>query len=182
MLTHVLLDQHLTSYPLVSDSISTYKTNPYGAKSLNIATSAYTTIYANFYKPVSPYLQGPYAYVAPYLAKADSLGDSGLTNLESRFPIVKENTATVKDKVTGVAGLPLQYASQTKEYVFKTYDDEYKRTEGGSIQVVRQVKAVLSTELKLTSDVLSYVVSFLQAKKAEGKEFVESKKAAHAKA
>jgi hypothetical protein len=165
----------LTSYPVVSDTISTYKTNPYGAKSLNIAHTAYSTIYVNFYKPISPYLRGPYAYVAPYLAKADSVGDSGLSSLESRFPIVKSDTAAIKDKVTGVVGIPLQLAGQGKDYVLKAYDEEYKRTEGNGYPIVRQAKAVFSTELKLTSEALSYVVSFLQHKKAEGKKFVGKK-------
>merc|ERR1712093_874997 len=30
---------HLISYPVISDSISTFKSNPYGAKSLSITTS-----------------------------------------------------------------------------------------------------------------------------------------------
>jgi len=168
---------HLTSYPVVSDTISTYKTNHYGAKSLDIAHNAYSTIYVNFYKPISPYLRGPYAYVAPYLAKADSVGDSGLSTLESRFPIVKSDTATIKGKVTGVVGLPLQLAGQGKDYVLKSYDEEYKRTEGSGYPIVRQAKAVFSTELKLTGEVLGYVASFLQQKKAESKEFVNKKTA-----
>lgn len=39
---------HLTSYPVVSDGIETFKSNSYGKKSLEIADSAYS----RFGKPV----------------------------------------------------------------------------------------------------------------------------------
>lgn len=41
--------QHLTSYPLVSDSITTFKNNKYGAKSLTYADQGYA-----FAKPYQP--------------------------------------------------------------------------------------------------------------------------------
>ena len=78
---------HLTSYPVVSDGIETFKSNPYGKKSLELADSAYS----RFGKPVEPYLETPKQYAAPYAKKADELADSGLSQIETRFPIVKED-------------------------------------------------------------------------------------------
>jgi len=164
---------HLTSYPLVSDGISTYKSNPYGAKSLSFVNSAYSTAYTNLFQPVSPYLSGPYSYVSPYLAKADSLGDNGLSTLESRFPIVKAETATIQEKVQGIAYMPWNVASQGKDYVFQTYDDEYKKTQGTGI--VKQAKAVIGTEIKLTAAFFQLVADFLGKAKQEGKEIIEKK-------
>ena len=63
---------HLSSYPVVSDGIEAYKTNPYGKKSLELADNAYN----RFGKPVQPYLETPYNYAKPYVAKADELADS----------------------------------------------------------------------------------------------------------
>ncbi|KAF2402512.1 hypothetical protein EJ06DRAFT_555139 [Trichodelitschia bisporula] len=145
---------HLTSYPLVSDTLTTYKSHPYGAKSLSLAHQAYST----FLAPIHPYLRGPYSYVAPYLAKADTLGDSGLSKLDSRFPVIKEDTQTLRERVTGVVGLPLRIAGQGREYLLRTYDDEYGKVAGPGKDkgVVTTAKAVVSTELRVTSDVFKW--------------------------
>merc|ERR1712000_350722 len=54
---------HLISYPVISDSISTFKSNPYGAKSLSITTS----LSHQLADPLLPYLTKPYQYVSPYI-------------------------------------------------------------------------------------------------------------------
>jgi hypothetical protein len=159
--------KRLTSYPAVSDSISVYKSNPYGAKSITLVNNVYNTVVP----PISPYLRTPYSFVAPYLAKADSLGDSGLSKVETRFPIVKEDTAKLKEKA--LSFYPVRVASEGTDYVFKTYDTEYQRTGGNGI--VRQAKAVISTELKLTGDVFAWIITFLNQKKEQGKAIVEQK-------
>jgi len=169
---------HLANYPVVSDSITYYKTNPYGAKSLSIANTFYCTAEKNLYQPLSPYLTRSYAYVAPYLAKADSLGVSSLTTIESRFPIVKEDTKTVKSKVYSTATMPiripLDLAREGKNYVFKTYDEEYSKTNGQD-GIFKQAKAVISTELKMTVDALQYLRGVLVEKKEQAEKLYEKK-------
>ena len=165
MLTKI---QHLTSYPLVSDSISLYLNNPYGAKSLSFAQDTYNKLVV----PFEGYLKGPYSYIAPYVDKADSLGDKGLTEVDSRFPIVKEETSTLKEKALSFA--PVSLANQSKDYVFQTFDEESKKN-GGEKGLVPFIKTVISTELKLTSDVFSWLTSFLVSKKEEGKKFADGK-------
>jgi len=162
---------HLTSIPLISDSISVYQQNPYGAKTISIFHSAYSTAYTKVYQPVSPYLATPYSYVAPYLAKADSLGDNGLSSIESRFPIVKADTATIQEKVQTAAGTPFKLASDGKAYVFKTYDDEYSKSEG--FAPVKSVKAAIGTNLKLTAVVLGFVGDYLTKAKKQTKEVAD---------
>ncbi|QDS71683.1 hypothetical protein FKW77_008110 [Venturia effusa] len=157
-----LFISHLTSYPVVSDGITTYKSNPYGAKSISMTLDAYK----RFFVPVEPYLKGPYSYIAPYLAKADTLGDKGLSELDSRVPIVKEETASLKEKATGVAFLPLQLGAQGKDYLFKTFEDEKKKTGEG---LVPFAKAVLGTEVKVAADTFQWLADFLSAKKEEAK-------------
>lgn len=153
-----LFISHLTSYPVVSDGITTYKSNPYGAKSISLTLDAYK----RFFVPVEPYLKGPYSYIAPYLAKADSLGDQGLSKLDSSVPIVKEETATLKDKVTGVALFPFKLGAQGKDYVFKTFEEQKKKS-GNS------AKAFWSTEVKITADTFQWIADFLSTKKEEAK-------------
>jgi hypothetical protein len=161
--------QHLTSYPVVSDSISTYKNNPYGAKSISLASDAYS----RFFVPFQPYLQTPYSFVAPYLAKADSLGDQGLTHVDQRFPIVKEETSSLKDRMQGAVFFPVKLATDGKQYIFKTYDDEYKKTGGKGLGTT--VKAVISTELKVTADVFQWVADFLSQRKQDAKSLTNEK-------
>jgi len=171
---HSVFLSHLTSYPLVSDSITTYQSHPYGAKSISVFNTAYSTAYTNLYAPFSSYLSRPYSVVAPYLAKADSIGDSGLSTLESRFPIVKADTATIQEKAKGVAGFPWRVVQEGKQFVFNTYDDELTKSEGNTI--VKQVKAVVGTEIKLTMAVFNFVLDLLKKGENEAKEVVEKKK------
>jgi hypothetical protein len=107
------------------------------------------------------------------LVKVDSLGDNGLSSLESRFPIVKAETATIQEKVQGIAFLPWKVASDGKEFVFKTYDTEYSKTQGTGI--VKQAKAVIGTEIKLTAAFFQLVADFLGKAKQEGKDIIEKK-------
>lgn len=109
---------HLTSYPVVSDGIETFKSNPYGKKSLELADNAYN----RFGKPVEPYLETPKQYAAPYAKKADELASSGLTRVENTFPIVKEDTTTIVDKGKAFVWWPYNTAGDGVNYVFATYN------------------------------------------------------------
>ncbi|EOD43525.1 pathogenesis associated protein Cap20 [Neofusicoccum parvum] len=160
---------HIWSYPVVADLVDTYKSNPYGQKSLDLSYAAYD----RFGKPIVPYLSKPYGYVAPYVQRADSLGDKGLSEVDKRFPIVKEKTSTIKGKVVDVAYLPVALAGQGKEYLFSTYNDEYQKTGGNGI--ITTAKAVISTELKITADVLQLIADYLGPKKEEAKKYVQEK-------
>ncbi|KAF2088448.1 hypothetical protein K490DRAFT_55864 [Saccharata proteae CBS 121410] len=160
---------HLVTYPVVHDLVNTYKTNPYGAKSLEISNAAYD----KFGKPVMPYLQGPYSWLHPYISKADSLADSGLEKVETHFPIVKQDTETIKDSVLDAALMPLRVVGATKNYVFSTYDDEYQKTGGKGL--ITTAKAIVSTELKITADFFQKVADYLGPKKEEAKKKIQEK-------
>lgn len=100
---------HLTSYPAVSDGIDTFKSHPYGKKSLEIVDSAY----ARFGKPVEPYLETPYSYAKPLVEKADQFGDRALSSVDGHFPIVKEKTDTIIEKAKSTAFWPYTYLNET---------------------------------------------------------------------
>ncbi|KAK3068231.1 hypothetical protein LTR53_014366 [Teratosphaeriaceae sp. CCFEE 6253] len=153
---------HATSYPVVSDSIDAVKNNPYGKKAIEIADGAYQ----KFGKPVEGYLETPYSYAKPYVAKADELADAGLQRVDGQFPIVKEETSTVVE--TGKS-----YVFWPYNYLYGTYSDEYRKTashNNAGAGLVTLVKAVISTELKIASDFFQVVADFL------GPRYQESKK------
>ncbi|KAJ5818411.1 hypothetical protein N7474_004002 [Penicillium riverlandense] len=160
---------HLTSYPIVSDSITTFKLNPYGAKSLEYADQGYTRIA----KPVLPYLSTPCSYLAPYLARADALGDRSLAQIETRFPFIKEDTQTLRGSLVDRASFPARLAGDVKHHVFDLYGLEYKKCGGDG--VVASGKAVVTTSLVLSQESLAWVSSWLQSKKEEGKAVVNEK-------
>lgn len=114
-----------------------------------------------------PYLSGPYQYVSPYVHKADSIADSGLSKVEQTFPIVKSSTGEIKNNVTDVALFPLRKALESKDYVFNTYGSEYKKVGGDSY--VTAGKALVSTGLVVTSDSLTWLSSYLGARKEDAK-------------
>jgi hypothetical protein len=161
--------EHLTSYPFVSDSIATFKSNKYGAKSIEYADQGYTRIA----KPIVPYLLKPYTYVAPYVAKADSLGDQGLSKIDSTFPIIKEDTEKLKGTLYDSAVFPLHLADDARKHVFDVYGSEYKKCGGDG--VVASGKAVITTSLLLSQETLALISSFLQTKKEQVKEVVNEK-------
>jgi len=165
--SHSKVLSHITSYPVVSDTISTYKSNPYGQKSIDLANTAYS----KFGSPLLPYLKTPYSYVAPYVEKADSIADSTLTSVDSKFPIVKEDTQKVKGTIIDFAFFPLRLAGSGKNYVFGTFNDEYKKT-GGDDGIVKLAKATISTELKVGHDTLNLLLSYFN----KGKEAAAEKK------
>ena len=162
--------QHLQSYPLVHDSVELYLSNPYGAKSLSLLSTTYT----RFIAPLHPYLRTPFSYISPYITRADELGDSGLSRVESRFPIVKEDTGKLKETVTAYATAPLNLVGQGKEYVLGTWEDEYSKTRG-EVGVVRSVKALISTELKIGSDGYKVVSEYLGQRKEKAAKVDEAK-------
>ncbi|EXJ82774.1 hypothetical protein A1O3_06589 [Capronia epimyces CBS 606.96] len=168
-LPHSAFFSHLSSYPLVSDSVKTIKGNPYGAKSIDLTNAGY----AKFVKPAVPYLETPASYAKPYVAKADELGDKLLSKIDEQVPIVKSETKDIQSKLHGYINWPLETANNTKDWAFKTYGDEYKKCGGDG--VVAGGKAVITTSLVLSSDVLKWVSSFLQAKKEEAKEIAQEK-------
>jgi hypothetical protein len=114
---------HLSSYPVVSDGVETFKSNPYGRKSLDLADSAYQRVV----KPVEPHLETAYSYAKPYVGKADELGDSGLGYIDSKFPIVKEDTSTIVDKGKSIVLWPFKVANDGKDYVVNTWSGKIKR-------------------------------------------------------
>lgn len=160
---------HLFSYPVISDSIATFKSNPYGAKSLDLTNASYEKLG----KPLLPYFAKPYQYVSPYVAKADSIGDSTLSTLDSKFPVVKKPTGELVDTGKSYVFFPLKKGTEGKEYVFGVYNGEVKKVGGEG--VVTYGKAAISTGLIVGSDTLSWLGSFLAQKKEQAKEVTNEK-------
>lgn len=104
-------------------------------------------------------MQTPYSYVSPYLSRADELGDNGLSKVEHRFPIVKEDTSKLKQTVVEYVALPRQLAGKGKDYVLGTWQDEYRKTRGED-GMVKNVKALISTELKIGHDGLTLLLEY----------------------
>jgi len=161
---------HLTSYPVISDSITTFKSNPYGAKSLSLTSSGYEKIG----KPLLPYLSTPYSFISPYISKADSLGDSTLSTLDQKFPVVKKPTGELYDDAQSVVFFPLKKTTEGKDYVWKTYSTEVKKV-GGDGGIVTYGKAAVSTGLIISSETLSWLGAFLAKKKGEVKDVTNEK-------
>jgi hypothetical protein len=154
---------------LFSDSITTFKQNPLGQKSLSLADQGYQT----FAKPILPYFSKPYQYVHPYVAKLDSIGDSTLSKVDEKFPVVKKPTGELYDNATGFAFFPLRKGLEGKDYVLKTYNTECKKVGGEGL--VTMGKAAVTTTLVVTSDALSWLSNYLGAKKEQTKEVVNEK-------
>lgn len=154
---------------MVSDSISLFTSNPYGAKSLEYADQSYV----RFAKPVLPYLATPYSYIAPYLTRADSLGDQGLSQIDSRFPIIREDAQKIRGAIYHHAAYPVRLAGDVRDHVYDTYGTEYKKCGGDGI--FASGKAIITTSLVLSSESLTWASTWFQTTKQEIKDVVHEK-------
>jgi len=161
---------HVLSYPVVSDGIETYKRNPYGARSLSYADHGY----ASLVKPVLPYAQKPYGFVAPYVSRADQLAAGGLDTVDAHFPLITKDTATIKDTAWSYAMFPLHKADETKTYVLGTWGQEVQRHGGHG--VLASPKALVATGLTVSGDFLAAVSAFLTRTKSQAEAAVKEKK------
>lgn len=162
-------DQHLTSYPAVSDGITYFKQNPYGKKSLDLSQTGYE----KFLSPFVPYAKRPYGYVQPYVSKVDSIGSNILGTVDQKFPIVKQDTEKIKGTVMDYAYTPFRLVGDGKNYLLDTYSSEYKKCGGDGY--VAGSKAFVTTGLVLTSDTFAWMGTFLGQKKEEGTDFASKK-------
>jgi len=129
--------------------------------------------YETLVSPFIPYAKGPYGYVAPYVAKADTLASDSLTKVDETFPIITKDTEAIKANVMDLAFFPFRLANDGKNYVLDTYGQEYKKCGGDGY--VSGGKALLTTGMVVTSDTLAWLSSFLSQKKAEGEDFASAK-------
>ncbi|KAK7756348.1 hypothetical protein SLS62_001574 [Diatrype stigma] len=162
---------HFTQYPVVSDSLSYIKKNPYGQKSLELSDSAYQT----FAKPVIPYFSKPYEYVSPYVKKADSIGDQVLSKVDERLPILKKPTGELWSDGKSIVFFPVRKGTETKDHVFQVYNSEYKNIGGDGL--VTYGKAALTTSLIVSHEALNWLSEYLRASKTKAKEATDG--AAH---
>ncbi|TAQ86311.1 hypothetical protein B7494_g5367 [Chlorociboria aeruginascens] len=160
---------HLTSYPLISDSISTLQSNPYSSKPISLTSSSYKKLSSS----LSPYLATPYHYISPYISKADSIGDSTLSSFDSKFPVVRKPTKELYADGKSVVFFPLKKGGEGKDYVFDVYGKQVKEVQGQG--VVGYGKAIVATGLVVSSDALSWLGGFLGQKKKEVKDVVGEK-------
>lgn len=142
------------------DGLETFKTHPYGERALNLANTTYKTLV----EPLHPYLSTPYSYVKPYLARADQLGDNGLSTLEHHLPIVKQDTQTLKE-----------YAYSPVHYVQDAWHDEYTKTQYNN-GVIKMGVAAVSFELRMVSDACDVLLAYLNKGKEHTKKKMEEVK------
>lgn len=152
---------HLVSYPIISDSIDTFKANPYGRKSIDLTSQGYERLG----KPFVPYFQTPYQYISPYLERADSFGDHTLDSIDSRFPQIKKPTQELYSEGKSIVFFPLTKSNEGKEYVLNRYQSEIKKV--GDEGLVGQGKALLATGLGITGDLINYASHYLTQKKEQ---------------
>lgn len=161
--------QHLLNYPVISDGVHTFRANEYGQKSIQLGDAAYQT----FAAPVIPWFAKPYQYVSPYVQKVDSIGDKTLDRIDERFPVVKKPTDELYNDTKGLVLLPYHKGLEGKDHVFQVYNSEYKKNEQPGL--VATGKAALTTVLVVSNETLSWLSTFLHAKKAEAAQSVNEK-------
>lgn len=161
---HSAFLEHLLKYPLISDSVSTIQSYPIAQRTVDLTTSTYNRLEST----LKPYLSTPYGYISPYLSRADSLGDSTLSQIDERFPIVKKPTNEVVTSAKSIVFLPVRKGQEGRDHVLSVYQDEKKGLGGEGIVVVG--RAAAATALTVTYEVLASARAVLNRKTEEVKE------------
>jgi hypothetical protein len=86
---------------------------------------------------------------------------------------VKKPTGELYSDGKAFVFFPLKKGGEGKDYVFGVYGSEKKKVGGEGI--VTNGKAALATGLIVSSEAVSWVMSFLQAKKEQAKEVTNEK-------
>ena len=159
----------MLNYPIISDSVQTFKSNDYGQKTIQLGNNAYQTLTA----PLLPWFSKPYQYVSPYVQKVDFIGDKSLDRIDERFPVVKKPTEELYDNIKVLILLPYQKGLEGKDHVLQVYISEYKKNEQPGL--VAHGKTALTTVLVVSNETLSWLSAFLSAKKAQTSEAVNEK-------
>ncbi|KAI0025808.1 hypothetical protein F4780DRAFT_774660 [Xylariomycetidae sp. FL0641] len=155
---------HITGYPVVHDGVVYFKQNPYGQKSIELGDSAYQ----RFAKPLLPYISKPYEYVAPYVKKADLMGDDALSKVDERLPVLKKPSDELWTDGKNFVFFPVRKGVETKDHFFDVYNSEFKKV--GSEGIVAYGKALVSTGLVFTSEAITWVGDMIRAGKVQAKE------------
>lgn len=167
--------EHLTSYPLISDSISTYKSHPYGEKSLSLTHNTLLSLS----RTLSPFLSTPFAYLSPYLHRADTLGDSTLSSLESRFPAVKKPTGEIVEDGKKIVFAPLRIGNEGREYLVREYRGQVQKAGEGigerSGEWVKWPVAAIATGVVVAKGVVGWVGNWLGDRSKDVKEIKDEK-------
>jgi hypothetical protein len=165
--------QHILAYPLVNDGITTVTNNSYAQRSIKLGDSAYQT----FAVPVLPYLSKPYntvsPYFAPYVQRADSLGDKALDRIDEHFPVIKKQSSEIYNDTKGLILFPYHKGLEGCDHVFSVYNTEAKKhsQEG----YFGHGKAAVATAFQVGNETLSYVGSYVSTKKTEATKEVKEK-------
>jgi hypothetical protein len=150
----------------VKDTVSAYKQNPYGKKSLELGDSAYNP----FAKPVrrSPLFSKPYHIVEPIVLKVDDLGDETLNKVDKRFPVLMKPTDEVVASGKEIAYFPVAKTIQTRDHLFDVYTSELKKVGGEGL--ITYTKAFISAYLVVTTETLNWIAETLRAGTEKAKE------------
>ena len=157
-------------YPLIASGVNTIKTNEYTQRPIRLGDSVYQT----FAAPVIPWFAKPYEFVSPYVSKADSFGDKTLEKLDERFPVVKKPTEELYNDTKVLIMLPYRKGIEGKDHVFQIYSSEFKKNDQQP-GLRAYGKAAVTTALVVSSETLSWVSSFLSAKKQQAAEITNEK-------
>ncbi|KAK2071577.1 hypothetical protein P8C59_005988 [Phyllachora maydis] len=149
--SHSAFFEHLLNYPVINDSISTFKSNPYGQKSIELGDSAYKT----FAQPV------------------DDLGEKTLSKVDEKFPVVKKPSQELYNDAKTIVFFPVRVGQIGKEHVFNTYHGECKKVGGDNL--LTYGKALLTTALILTTETYTTLSNFLNSTKKDVKASVDEK-------
>ncbi|KAL8950080.1 MAG: hypothetical protein Q9222_003864 [Ikaeria aurantiellina] len=164
----------LTSFPAVSSGIDSVKSNPITSAPLQI-TKRTTSLLMT---PVSPFASLSYfvlePLIQPIMKQLDAMAHDYLAKAEGTIPLITEEPGKIKAELQRFLWLPWTKAQEQKDYIYGIYLDEC--SEHGGNGMAAKGRAIVCTQLIMTSDGLLWIRSVLSSGQKQAKKVIKEKR------
>ncbi|KAL8713548.1 MAG: hypothetical protein Q9220_002410 [cf. Caloplaca sp. 1 TL-2023] len=164
----------LTSFPAVSTGIDSVKSNPITATPLQI-TQRTTSLLMT---PVSPFASLSYfvlePLIQPIMKQLDAIAHDYLAKAEGSLPLITEEPGKIKAEIKRLLWFPWTKVQEQKDYIYGIYRDEC--SERGDSGFAAKGRAVVCTQLIVTSDGLLWIRSVLSSGQTQAKKVIKEKR------
>lgn len=154
---------HITSYPVVSDTLTYAQSFALAQQTLNYSQQALGLL-----KPLTPLLTKANDIAAPVVTKVDDFADSKLGQVDEKFPFVKKPTAEIADFLVAQKDFATGLAQKEREYIASVFAEELEKAAGANkTGYIPTAKAGVNTGIVISQELLHWITDLVHKKRAE---------------
>ncbi|RPA80937.1 hypothetical protein BJ508DRAFT_117507 [Ascobolus immersus RN42] len=161
---------HITSYPVVSDTLSYAQTFAIVQQAVTATQRA-----TGLLQPFAPLLEKANNIAAPVVNKVDDFAESKLGQLDEKVPFVKKPTQELADFLSQQKDFATGLAQKEREYVLSVFADELEKAAGDNkTGYIPTAKAGVNTGIVISQELIAWITELVQKRRAESKTTTDS--------